>query len=1140
MAISALVAAVSTGVAVGTAAIAGTAFTFAGLAGFAAVAASFAVGTAMGAALNALAPKPNMSQTRGFGINGESGAALDHQIIYGERRVGGARVYDSTTGAENKYLHRILAYAGHEIDSYVSIYLNDEIVTINTTTNMVTSPARYANLVRIKRYYGTPGQTADANLVSETTGLVDGAWTTNHRLRGIAYLYIRFEYSQDAYPNGIPAVSAVIRGKKLYDPRKDITSPVYNASLGVTTHRANNPTTWQYSNLSSLCLRDYIASDYGLNQPGYRIDDTLVASASVVCSQTVDGEPRYTCNGAFLTSTEPAAIINDLISSMGGLFWYSAGQWHMKPGAWTAPSVSFDEDDIRGGIQVSTRHSRRENFNAVRGVFAGIETEWEFTDYPLVRDNTPATSIQSGLSYTIVSVGTTNFTAIGASSNTVGVTFVATGVGTGTGTVDAYLGSDNGLPNVMDLPLKFTTTSKSAQRLARLVLNRNREQLTISVNLNMRGFLIGVGDVIQMSNTRFGWSNKTFEVVAWNFGIADDLSLYTSVTLRELTESVFAAVNGAVLELNNTTLPSPFRSTAPATLTLSSSVGFAADGSYVTQIVASWSASSDSFVNQYEIQWKKSTDATYFSALVEDLSYAIPSALNNTQYNVRVRAINIYGYRGAFIAQSITVGKDLTPPALPTTITATGAFGYIAVQWTNPADLDFSHIQVWENTTNNSATSTQIATAFGTSFVRANLDPGVTRWYFLKSVDSSGNVSAFTAGTSGTTVFVDNNDFTGGIYSLFTAQGLYAIRDVTALPLSGAFIGEKVYNRTDGKLYQWNGTAWSLVVAAVNAPDISGQLVTAQIAVNAITSSLIATNAITETKISSDAITSPKIAAGAITTAKLAAGAVTANEIAADSITSAKIVAGTIQASDIATGTITATQIAANTITGDRIVANTITGGLLAASGVITNSAQINNAVIQSANIQNLAVGRIKIANGAITNKGSIANSWSFSQPVNTGVYGSTSFPPVGSFPTTSFILIGQQTYTVPADAPSSISFEVGLTIVMLYSLLSTAPAANHENGWWHHLRIEDNSGNLIQGSTYALVQQFQSNGYVVFTPNHRTFGVQVPTLFLTTNYVADQVLTFKNYFYRYRSSTAYGLGLNSTGGLIQYEEFYK
>jgi hypothetical protein len=47
------------------------------------------------------------------------------------------------------------------------------------------------------------------------------------------------------------------------------------------------------------------------------------------------------------------------------------------------------------------------------------------------------TTIVPGQSYTIQTIGTTNFTTIGASSNTVGVTFLATAIGTGTGTVVA-------------------------------------------------------------------------------------------------------------------------------------------------------------------------------------------------------------------------------------------------------------------------------------------------------------------------------------------------------------------------------------------------------------------------------------------------------------------------------------------------------------------------------------------------------------------------------------------------------------------------------------------------------------------------------------------------------------------------------
>ena len=57
----------------------------------------FLVTTAMGAALNALTPKPKLGAAgqQGYSLRGESGAALDHEGVYGEARVGGARVCDT-------------------------------------------------------------------------------------------------------------------------------------------------------------------------------------------------------------------------------------------------------------------------------------------------------------------------------------------------------------------------------------------------------------------------------------------------------------------------------------------------------------------------------------------------------------------------------------------------------------------------------------------------------------------------------------------------------------------------------------------------------------------------------------------------------------------------------------------------------------------------------------------------------------------------------------------------------------------------------------------------------------------------------------------------------------------------------------
>ena len=50
-----------------------------------------------------------------------------------------------------------------------------------------------------------------------------------------------------------------------------------------------------------------------------------------------------------------------------------------------------------------------------------------------------APNLRAGIQYRIVTLGTTDFTAIGAASNTVGVEFTATGPGTGDGTA-AYAG----------------------------------------------------------------------------------------------------------------------------------------------------------------------------------------------------------------------------------------------------------------------------------------------------------------------------------------------------------------------------------------------------------------------------------------------------------------------------------------------------------------------------------------------------------------------------------------------------------------------------------------------------------------------------------------------------------------------------
>ena len=107
--------------------------------------------------LRSLMPRPQMpsfgggnKQNRGYNIT-QTGSALDHQIVYGKMRTGAVRVFDGTTGSDNKQLHRVLAFTGHEIESFEQIYINDDLATVASNGN-VTSPSRYSGKINIKKH----------------------------------------------------------------------------------------------------------------------------------------------------------------------------------------------------------------------------------------------------------------------------------------------------------------------------------------------------------------------------------------------------------------------------------------------------------------------------------------------------------------------------------------------------------------------------------------------------------------------------------------------------------------------------------------------------------------------------------------------------------------------------------------------------------------------------------------------------------------------------------------------------------------------------------------------------------------------------------------------------------------------------
>lgn len=701
MAIAAVGAALSTAVAASTSAlIAGSVMTH------------FLVTTAMGAALNALTPKPNIptgSNTANLGYQVSTrGARQDHQIIYGQTRVGGAIVFDAVSGTNNKILHRVIAFAAHEIEEFSTFYFNDEILTLTSATdgNSATyykpttatdkngnTSDRYNDYVRIYLKDGGSGNSAAIQALIQAG--VD--WTADHKLQGVAYAYFRLEFNGDAFPNGVPEISCKIKGKKLFDPRDD------------TTAWSDNP---------ALCIRDYLTnSDYGLGEAAANIDDDKIEIAADVCdykdydvndaSPSKTGGKRFTCDGAFTTAVTPHDHLINLLGSMGGLLWYGQGKWRMKPAHYVDPTVTLTMDDLRSSINVSTRHSRRDNFNTVKGTFRGPETDYQPTDYTEVTNS-------------------------------------------------AFVDADGGQVSTYDLDLPFTDSFDIARRIALITLERNRQQLTVSASFGMKAFELQVGDVVNLTMSRFGWTNKTFEVMQWTFGLQDGNDLQVQLVLREISESVFDDISdGVVYERDNSNLLSAFEvpSVAVAPSNVYGGVFKVVSEKLLRELQLDVTTSDASRINYVEVQYKLNSDTNYLPLGQGDVGRYTVLDLDEGNYDARVRGVNTFGVKGdwSYVTNFLLAPQD-DPPAdvASADMTFDISTGTIFINWEPIADLDLSYYQLKHTDDATISSTSEANTAWGTSNIVVKRVarpatsvalPARSGTFLIKAYDKAGNPS---------------------------------------------------------------------------------------------------------------------------------------------------------------------------------------------------------------------------------------------------------------------------------------------------------------------------------------------------------------------------------------------------------------
>jgi hypothetical protein len=259
-------------------------------------------------------------------------------IIYGSRRIGSTVVYMETKN--NKELFVVYALAGHELDSFDlnSIQLDgrtindDEIyrqgydlsdgttrivyrngsATRSSGTYWGNTSAERTNILggandgdnarmTFNLHHGTTSQAADPML----SGILDN-WTSDHKLTGIAYIAANYEYDTKGMFSGIPNLSIVVKGKKVYDPRKD------TAHGGTGSHDFDTISTYEWSDNAALCLLDYITNDeYGKGLGEADIDMSSFQTAATDSESTV-------ATITHTVSVETASTDTDILVIAGG------------------------------------------------------------------------------------------------------------------------------------------------------------------------------------------------------------------------------------------------------------------------------------------------------------------------------------------------------------------------------------------------------------------------------------------------------------------------------------------------------------------------------------------------------------------------------------------------------------------------------------------------------------------------------------------------------------------------------------------------------------------------------------------------------------------------------------------------------
>jgi hypothetical protein len=299
-------------------------------------------------------------------------ALFARRKVYGSTMLSGGFVARDTAGG--RFYTGVYLCEG-PINRFVEYHCNDIKTALpGGSLGGIAGVAPWQNLVTLEGHLGTAPQ-AVSPILSEL-----GYWDGHHRLDGCAYLVMRAamplepaKYFKKYYPSGtFPSTKALIEGSLV----RDIRDPA----------QTSDPTTWQYSPIAALCIRDRLID----RQWGFKVPEALIDDASFIAKANVDSEtittkdgrqfPRYYLGGVCDLTKDPADDLQGMLqASDADLYLTPAGKIGIRGGRYVVPEVTLTDPDIIS-ISIEAGSGKRATFNRLKTSFVSAPHGWEMIE----------------------------------------------------------------------------------------------------------------------------------------------------------------------------------------------------------------------------------------------------------------------------------------------------------------------------------------------------------------------------------------------------------------------------------------------------------------------------------------------------------------------------------------------------------------------------------------------------------------------------------------------------------------------------------------------------------------------------------------------------------------------------------------